>query len=140
MSANGSITLTWGDGEHEFRLAIGQLLELQEKCDAGPAEIASRLHEGRWRINDVSETIRLGLIGGGKKPGEAFTLVKRYVHDRPWLENVMFAQAILMTALVGDPKDPVGKEQAAEDQAGSPPPSSTAQDAPLVSAPAKLMQ
>lgn len=130
MPRDGSIALTWGDGEHPFRLAIGQLRELQEKCDAGPAEIATRLSDGRWRINDVRETMRLGLIGGGMAPAEAHKLTVRYVDERPWLESLPAAQAVLMAALVGAPEEPVGKDQAAEAETGatdaSPSPPSTA--------------
>lgn len=110
MSRDASITIAWADGEHRFRLAIGQLRELQEKCDAGPAEIAARLSNGRWRLNDVRETIRLGLIGGGMAPGDAHKLTVRYVDERPWLESVQPAQAVLMAALVGVPEEPVGNE------------------------------
>jgi hypothetical protein len=130
MSRDGSITLAWGDGEHRFRLAIGQLRELQEKCDAGPAEIAGRLADGRWRVNDVRETVRLGLIGGGMTPGDAHHRTVRYVDERPWLESLPAAQAVIMAALVGAPEEPVGKDQAAEAQTeapeASPSPPSTA--------------
>lgn len=130
MSRDGSISLVWGDGEHRFRLPIGQLRELQEKCAAGPAEIVERLTAGRWRVDDVRETIRLGLIGGGMAPGEAYTLTVRYVDERPWLENVAPAQAVLMAALVGVADEPVGKAGAAEAETGatdaSPSPPSTA--------------
>ncbi len=134
MSRDGSITLAWGDGEHRFRLAIGQLRELQEKCDAGPAEIVSRLSEGRWRVNDVRETIRLGLVGGGLAPATAHALTVRYVDERPWLESVQPAQAVLMAALVGVPDEPVGSspgkeaaaEAASEATVASPSPPSTA--------------
>ena len=119
MSRDGSITLVWGDGEHRFRLAIGQLRELQEKCDAGPAEIANRLADGRWRVNDVRETIRLGLIGGGTAPADAHRLTVRYVEERPWLESVPAAQVELMAALVGAPEEPVGKAEAAEAETGA---------------------
>jgi hypothetical protein len=119
MSRDGSISLTWGDGEHRFRLAIGQLRELQEKCDAGPAEIAGRLTDGRWRVNDVREAVRLGLIGGGMVPAEAYRLTARYVDERPLLESVPVAQAVLMAALVGAPEEPVGKAEAAEAETGA---------------------
>ena len=127
MSRNGEITLNFADSEaRTFRLAIGQLLELQDKCNAGPAEIATRLQDGRWRVEDVTETIRLGLIGGGMSPAEANTLVRRYVHERPLLESIMYAQAIIMSALIGDPKEQVGKKRkAAGKKPGSPPPPST---------------
>lgn len=107
MSRDGSITLTWGDGEHRFRLPIGQLRELQEKCGAGPPEILHRLATARWRVDDIRETLRLGLIGGGMGPVEALRLMQNYVDppERPWLENAPMAQAVLMAAMVGVPDE-----------------------------------
>lgn len=64
---------------------------------------------GDWRVDDVRETIRLGLIGGGLTPSDAFLLVASYVDARPLHENVGIAASILMHAIVGDPDDPVGK-------------------------------
>lgn len=120
--ANGKVDLTWADGDYPFNIAkIGQTLELEEKCDAGVAEIFTRLREGRWRFNDARETIRLGLIGGGMKPTEALVLTRRYVDDRPWQESVPIATMILMAAMVGVPGDEVGKGPAdrATNEAGS---------------------
>ncbi|MFC7399591.1 gene transfer agent family protein [Chelatococcus sp. GCM10030263] len=131
MSSDGSITFPWADGEYRFRLAIGQLRELQDKCSAGPAEIVQRLSIGSWRVDDVRETLRLGLIGGGLKPGDALILIKRYVDERPWLENITPAHVVLMAALVGDPDEPVGKDEAAATEPetdGSPLPPSMDQE------------
>src|SRR5215467_10437319 len=102
MASNGEITLQWGDGEHKFNIAkLRCVLELEEKCDCGVAEIVGRLRDGRWKINDMRETIRLGLIGANVMPDRAITLVQRYVDERPWSENILTAQAILFAALVG---------------------------------------
>lgn len=110
---NGKIELDWADGTHVFNVApLGQILELQDKCDAGPAEIADRLRNGKWRANDVRETLRLGLIGGGMDPVNALTLVRRYVDERPWKENVHVALVVMLAALVGVPGDEVGKKPA----------------------------
>lgn len=98
---DGKIQIAWGDGEHVFRLAIPQLLELEEKCNAGAIEILNRLMASRWRTNDVREVIRLGLIGGGKDPVTAHAHTIRYVDERPLLESVPPAIAILGTALHG---------------------------------------
>lgn len=114
MSADASVTFAWADGEHRFRLAIGQLRELQEKCGAGPLEILDRLATRRWHVDDVRETMRLGLIGGGLEPFKALALVRHYIDDRPLMESVPAAQAVLMAALVGVPDDDVGKEGAEE--------------------------
>jgi hypothetical protein len=122
------ITLEWADGEYEFRLPVGQLAELQTKCDAGVGKIFARLHAGRYverstgdvvlnplqaefRYEDVVEVIRLGLIGGNKglvdgqtievPPTKAMQLVRDYVHTRPLLENWKVASAILSAFLIG---------------------------------------
>lgn len=115
MAANGEIELTWGDGEHKFNIAkIGQVLELEEKCDAGVATIMQRLRTGTFFFNDFRETLRLGLIGGGLAPPDAMRLVRRYVDERPWQESVLPAQAILMRAMIGVPGDDVGKKPTAD--------------------------
>lgn len=136
----GKLTLAWGDGEHDFLLPIGQLRELQDKTDAGPQEVFTRLSTGRWRVDDVREPIRLGLIGGGMKPSDAMVLTKRYVDDRPLLENLKVAQAILMISLVGDEPDE-GKVEARKAKSDpserSPSGQSTDGARPSGSAPAK---
>ncbi len=120
---NGTVTIAWGDGEHEFNVAkIKCALELEEKCNAGLAEICSRLYgrslsEQRWRINDIRETLRIGLIGGGKSPVEALRLVQRYCDDRPLAESVTAALTVVMAAIVGVTGDQPGKPEA--DQAAT---------------------
>jgi hypothetical protein len=116
MSRDGSVTFTWADGEHRFRLGIGQLRELQEKTEAGPAFILGRLQNGSWLLDDLREPLRLGLIGGGMSPVEALRLVQRYVDDRPLLESVQPAMAVLLAALVGVEDEKPGKLGAAKDQ------------------------
>lgn len=64
---------------------------------------------GDWRVDDVRETIRLGLIGGGMSPTDAFVFVSGYVDQYPLTENIGLAASILMHALIGDQDDPVGK-------------------------------
>jgi len=41
------------------------------------------------------------------------TLIRRYVTDRPPLENLTLAQAILSAGLVGAPEEKVGEQEAA---------------------------
>ena len=114
MSGDASITLTWADGDHRFRLPIGQLRELQDKCGSGPFAIFLRLDDNSWKVDDIRETLRLGLIGGGKRPDEALLLVKRYVDERPLIENVLAAKSVLFAAIIGVKDDPVGKQEAEE--------------------------
>jgi hypothetical protein len=112
------ITFDWVDGTYSFRLAWKELAELQEKCDAGPWVILNRLQSGHWRIEDVSNVIRLGLIGGGIAPSDALSKVRKWVEDRPPMENHPFAIAILSAGLLGVDDEPVG-EQGAADQTDS---------------------
>jgi hypothetical protein len=131
MTRSARITLAWADGDHPFRLAIGQLQELQDKCGAGPPEILRRLMSQTWHVNDVRETLRLGLIGGGMPPAEALTLVKRYVdaEDRPLAENVLYATLVVQAAIVGVEDEslekPKGAEETTAETTASPSPPST---------------
>lgn len=111
MSRDASVTLDFGDGTYVFRLAWGQFIELQEKCDAGPLVIMRRFNEGAWRVEDISNVLRLGLIGGGMEPIAALKLVRRYVEDRPPMESVLHAQAVLTVGLLGAPDEDVKKKR-----------------------------
>lgn len=145
MSADGSVTLNWAGEERKFRLAIGQLRELQESVNRwrttigapliGPNSLMRLLAAGDAWPSDVREIIRLGLIGGKDTkinliPG----LMTRYVDERPLMESTQVAQAVLLVALVGVPEDPVGKKPQAETEAetttASSSPPSTEPDAP----------
>jgi hypothetical protein len=107
---NTQITLFFGDGEHLFRFRLGEIEELQAKCDAGPQQVLMRLDSGLWRLADITETIRLGLIGGGMVPQAAHDLVRRYGPPaRPALECLLTAKAALMALLVGVADDEPGK-------------------------------
>ena len=115
MSATGTKTIAWIGGEDDFCIAkVGLLLELEEKCGAGIAAIMRRLEDGTWKLNDLRETIRLGLIGGGKTPAEAMVAVKRHVDERPLAEGVLLAYEIIAAAMVGVQGDDIGKKAMAE--------------------------
>lgn len=101
--------ITWAGGEHSFDLRIEHLRALQDLCDAGPQWILERLGSGRWMVDDIVSTIRLGLEGGGVSKEDARKLVKKHVEDRPLTLSVVTARAILMLALYGDPDDQPGE-------------------------------
>lgn len=138
---NGEVELDWADGRQKFNVAIFKhAFELEEKCDAGLQEIFERIASRRWRVTDILETIRIGLIGGGMEPAKALKLVRRYVETRPWAESVPVARVILLAAIVGVPGDnDLGKPEAegamseASPAASSAPPST--EEAPLSASP-----
>lgn len=61
------LKIPFADGTYPFRLGAGEARELQRITDCGPLELYRRLLAGNWRVDDVTETIRLGLIGARKK-------------------------------------------------------------------------
>ncbi|TPJ76191.1 gene transfer agent family protein [Mesorhizobium sp. B2-2-4] len=115
MIRDASTTQPFADDDYEFRMAWGELEKLQEACDAGPYVVLDRLVSGRWRMGDISHTIRLGLIGGGLEPVKALKLVRAYVEARPPLENLVLAQLVLGAGVAGAPEEDVGKKSEAPD-------------------------
>jgi hypothetical protein len=117
----GTRHIHWQGGEHDFCLAaVGNILQLEQTCSAGIAQIYQRLVNGTWGVNDVREPIRLGLIGGGRKPDDAGKIVKIAVDENPQglAPSVLVAMAVLEAVLVGVPDDPVGKTPAAGAETG----------------------
>lgn len=105
-------SLTWAGGEHDFELRLEHLRALQQRCDAGPQWILSRLATKQWLVDDVIQPIRLGLEGGGMEKEAARKLVQKFVEDRPLTLSVLTAQAVLMIALFGEPDDQPGEPEA----------------------------
>lgn len=139
-----AIELEFADGVYLFDLKLPQMAELQEKRGCGLFAIYGRVLKGRYVVGgtvmastsdaeaypeDLFETIRLGLIGGGKgmvdgrevevSPLRASQMVKRYCHEAPLRESWALAATILGARIEGfEPpkKDGPAKEPAAESQ------------------------
>ncbi len=128
MGGDARFSFPWADGVHVFRLGIGEIRELQDVTGVGPHALLKRIMAGEWRVDDLRETIRLGLIGGGMEPAKALPLVIRYVENRPLLESVRPALAVLSAVLSGFAETPVGKPKAKRKKtaAGSASPTSSA--------------
>jgi len=114
MSRTGRISAEFAGEERDFRLAWGELMELQEKRDAGPSMVLARLSLNQWQLQDVTETIKLGLVGGGMDTAAAAKLVRQHVEQRPFELGgvdglVVLAVKILAAALHGAPDEPLGK-------------------------------
>lgn len=137
-----SIDLEFADGRYTFALPLAQIDELQRKTGTGIGAIFSRVIKGASRLNDdivlapasaefyaldLIETIRQGLIGGGKgevdggevkvTPVLAQRLVSNYVLNQPLSTAWEFAVSILGAVIVG--YDPPGGGEPGKPAAGN---------------------
>lgn len=132
------IDLKFADGEYRCALGIEQIHELQTKCKIGIGGLYARVLQGRvdadvsvghpaysaFHIDDIVETVRQGLIGGGQGmvdgaevkvgPLRANELVERYLMPMPLVEQWNLAAAILFAKIEGyEPVDenPIDKKK-----------------------------
>lgn len=100
MSRHGAVELEFGGSNRTFRLSLDGILELEASRDLSYFEIARRLSPQvrDARLSDISEVLRIALIGGGMSPIDAKALTLRYCDQRPLDENRDVAYAI---ALIG---------------------------------------
>ncbi|KZL04541.1 hypothetical protein PsAD2_04624 [Pseudovibrio axinellae] len=102
-------SLPWVGGQHDFVLNLGQLRAVQQTCNAGPQTVMSRIAAGAWFVDDLLETLRQGLIGGGMESKEAGPLVARMFEVHGAFALKPTAHAVLAHALIGEVDDPVGE-------------------------------
>lgn len=111
MSRSARFTGAFGDGKHDFQLKIAQLEELQEKTDAGPEELLERVMSGRWRVADIREPLRLGLIGNGMDAIPALLMVERYAGPGRLAQHKILVTGILGAAVYGAPDEDAPPEK-----------------------------
>jgi len=111
--------LPWVGGEHLFALRVGELEALQLATDSGPGEVLSRLytsmtldapHLGPWRIGDIIDSLRLGLIGGGTEALEARNLVMKTLDRHGPVALLGVAAEVLVHSIAPRPKDGEGED------------------------------
>jgi len=96
-------TAFFGDGEHTFALTDDMITELERITDLGIGALYQRAALGQFKLADLVETIRLGLIGGGLSPEQAMTLTDTYGRNR--LVDELFPLALdILDARWGDAK------------------------------------
>lgn len=93
----------FGDGEKTFALTFPMIKELEGKTGVGIGVLFQRVNALAFSVTDLSEIIRLGLIGGGTKPQEALNMVQAYVEARPLGESLPVAMGILSAVWFGTP-------------------------------------
>lgn len=94
-------TAFYGDAERTFALSPELVMELERKVGRGIGGLSRAMFGGDFRLAEITETIRLGLIGGGCDPQEASALVTAYSATMPVMESYALALAILETLYFG---------------------------------------
>jgi hypothetical protein len=97
----------FGDAERAFLITPELIAELERKTGAGIGALCQRLFAGQFSHADITQTIRLALIGGGSSPSEADALVSAYALGRPLSETYPIAVSILETLWFGEAKQEV---------------------------------
>lgn len=143
MSRN-TIDLEFADGEYTFALPLPHIAELQRKTGAGIGALFARVLKGCVQVGgevmlnphtaefyalDIVETLRHGLIGGGKgivsgeevvvTPTLATKLIDTYVLGVPLNVSWSKAASILIACVVG--YDPPKKDEPATARATAKP-------------------
>lgn len=133
------VDLKFADGEYKFRLGLAQIVEIERKCGSGIGAIYARTlrgryglmvdeimpTEGEYKLPELVEVIRQGLIGGkgGRvdgtdvlvTPSRANELVDTYLlsttFDRMALRETWALAAATLAALIEGytPPDPKGE-------------------------------
>lgn len=85
----------FGDAEYELRLTPLLISELERNTGCGIGALCQRLFNSQCEHRDITETIRLSLIGGGTAPEKAATLVQTYVPAQPLIYSHMLTVNIL---------------------------------------------
>lgn len=132
MVAHPEIVLEWANGDYLFALRGAQIEALEAECwnpdtgkkGIGIAAIFTRIMSMSWYRSDLTNVIRLGLVGGGMGAVEAMRLVRDYSETVPLSSMtpgvgpdspLTLAQAILAAAVAGVPESS-GKEPPTPDE------------------------
>jgi len=102
---SGRITEFVGDNDYPLQLKIAHLRNLQADLNSGPSAILERLQNGLWFVDDIIETIRHGLRGGGMNDRDAKHLVESYITDGALLQYQPVALKVILAAMIGDEDD-----------------------------------
>jgi hypothetical protein len=130
----------FGDRVYNFRMDLVGIRELQEKTDAGPAFLVTRIVGLQYKVDDLRETIRIALWRGGTDPVRAQVLMERYFDSGPVDRHRELATRILFGVLyepeeIKMPGEDLAEESSLKDQS-SPSPSSSETAPPWDSTPA----
>ena len=91
----------FGDGQYAFKLTTPMILELERTTGTGIGGLCKRLFNSDFKLLEITEVIRLGLIGAGEKPETAKALVNAYLSNQPLGTAYPLAVTILEALMFG---------------------------------------
>ena len=91
----------FGDSERMFSLTPELIIELERVTATGIGGLCRRMFAGNFAHREITETIRLALIGGGEAPEDAAALVAVYAAPRPLMEVYPLVVSIFETVMFG---------------------------------------
>lgn len=111
--------ITWAGGATNFRLGIGELRAIEQKCNAGCAVVLMRLLSTQWHIDDVIAPIRLGLIGNGMAERDAQKAIDAALDVASPYALAVTSAEILRRFIMWETADQPGGNQPGEPEAGA---------------------
>lgn len=112
----GAEEIRWAGGINQFRLAIGDLRAIEQRCNAGVAVVMMRLLGQQWGVDDVVQPILLGLTGAGMSEPDAKRALDKAHSTANMYALAITAAAILQKFIMWDPDgDAPGEAQAGEE-------------------------
>jgi len=91
----------WAGKDRTFRLLFGDVLDLEQACDAAIGTIYARVVAGQFRAGDLWHTIRLALIAGGMEAVRAKALLVDQFDRKPYVDHAALAAEILIAIMTG---------------------------------------
>jgi hypothetical protein len=140
MSGTGESSTDFAGEEREFRIRLGEIRRIEQRCETGIGEVLRRLARAVLVLSkvkglealaagvdihadDVREPIYQGLIGGGMLPGDATKLLRIEIDDRGiqgLLDNTSTALEVLWASRKTPEEPPSGEMRAGESPATPP--------------------
>lgn len=94
----------FGDAERAFLLTPDLIIELERKTGSGIGGLSRRFFAGDFSYRELTEVIRLGLIGGGTDPEDAAALISTYAARMAVTELYGAALPIIEALMFGKPQ------------------------------------
>lgn len=140
MSGTGESLEDFAGEERAFRIRLGEIRRIEDKCQAGIGLVLGRLSRAVLLINqtdglaafaagldiradDVRTTLYEGLVGGGMAAPDATKVVRAEIDDRGVrgiVDNVAVALAVLWASQTVPEGDTLGEPPAGESPATPP--------------------